>query len=633
MNREALDKFFERGILALVLAILVFAPLAIGAVDPWEFLVVQGLTIGVSIFWLLRIWLGDKSKLLWPPVCWVALAFVIYAVARYLTADIEYVARQELIQILVIATLFFSVTTNLYRQEFSQIISFTVIALAMGISCFAVYQFATHHWNVWGFVGLYPGRATGTYISPNDFACFLEMILPLTLAYILVGRIKPLTRILLGYCALAIGAGIFTTFSRGGWVAAGIGVFALLIILVFSRHHRLPALFLLILLFGGGVFMGVKYLPHTAAFIQRSHNGGMQPGQIDLNLRRDLWTAAIQMWQDHFWLGVGPAHYNFRYPQYRTERMQFAPDRVHNDYLNLLADWGTVGGIIVAAGIIAFIAGLLQTRRHVRRADKTFGSGMSNRHAFFLGAGCGLLALAAHSAIDFNLHIPANAILGATLLALVSSNLRFATERFWLPFQWPARTAVAIFLLGGITYLGWQESRHVHEQIWLSRAELAPNFSPERAADLEKAFAVEPKNPQTAYDIGECYRVESFDGGKDFDALAQTATDWFSRGIQLNPFNPDNYFRCGMCLDWLGRHEEAEKLFWDAEARDPNSYFVAANFGWHYFQAGDYAAARAWCLRSQQLQWNENKIAAEYLELSEQRLLDQAEGKIIFPGF
>src|SRR5271170_8003179 len=157
MNRDALDKFFERGILALVLVILIFAPLAFGAVDAWAFLVVQALTICVAIFWALRIWFSPKPQLLWPPLCWVVLAFVIYAVARYLTADIEYVARQELIQILVCAILFFAIVNNLYRQETAQTISFALIFLAMGISCFAVYQFLTHSNPVWNFTSPYVG--------------------------------------------------------------------------------------------------------------------------------------------------------------------------------------------------------------------------------------------------------------------------------------------------------------------------------------------------------------------------------------------------------------------------------------------------------------------------------------------
>ena len=68
-----------------------------------------------------------------------------------------------------------------------------------------------------------PGRASGTYISPNNLAGFLEMILPLAIAYTLAGRMKPLMRILLGYSALVMLAGIAVTFSRGGWAASAAG--------------------------------------------------------------------------------------------------------------------------------------------------------------------------------------------------------------------------------------------------------------------------------------------------------------------------------------------------------------------------------------------------------------------------
>src|SRR5688500_17014484 len=107
MNREAFDRWCERGILGLVLAILVFGPLATGAVRTLEFLIVQGLTLGVLLLWIIRIWAGERTKFLWPPICWAVIAFVVYAVARYLTCDIEYVGRRELIRILVYAFLFF----------------------------------------------------------------------------------------------------------------------------------------------------------------------------------------------------------------------------------------------------------------------------------------------------------------------------------------------------------------------------------------------------------------------------------------------------------------------------------------------------------------------------------------------
>ena len=39
------------------------------------------------------------------------------------------------------------------------------------------------------------------------------------------------------------------------------------------------------------------------------------------------------------------------------------------------------------------------------------------------------------------------------------------------------------------------------------RAAKLPNYSPAQQAALERAFAAEPKDFQTAYKIGECYRV------------------------------------------------------------------------------------------------------------------------------
>jgi O-antigen ligase len=633
MNREVLDKFFERGILVLVLAILVFAPLAMGAVDAWAFLVVQGLTIGVMLLWALRIWFSPKPQLLWPPICWAVLAFTVYAIARYLTADIEYVARQELIQVLICAFLFFAIINNLYRQEFSQVISFVLIFLAMGISCYAVFQFITHSQRVWNLEALYPGRASGTFISPNNLAGFLEMLLPLAVAYILVGRMRPATRILLSYSALAIAAGIVVTFSRGGWAAGALALLALLGILIFHRRHQLPALLLLIFLIAGGGIFAAKYLTRTMTYIQRASSDGMNVNHVELELRADMWRAAAQMWRDNFWFGVGPAHYDYRFREYRPPDVQLRPDRAHNDYLNLLADWGVTGGIVVFAGAAFFCAGLLQTRKHVRLVEKDSGGGKSNRHAFFLGVSTGLLALALHSVVDFNLHIPSNAILGVTLLALVSGNLRFATEVFWINVRLPLKMFATLALGGGIFYLSAQEISRAREVLWLARAAQLPNFSSECAAALENAFAAAPKNFETAYDIGECYRTQSFEGGQNSDELARTAMQWFERSWKLNRFDGYSYLRYGMCLDWLNRHAEAEIFFNQADALDPNGYFTDANIGWHYVQAGDYAAARPWLERSLRLQWHDNPIAESYLDLAEQKLRDNASGKNPFPGF
>ena len=631
MNREALDRWCERGILFLVLAILVFGPLAMGAVDEWAFLIIQALMVGVMLVWALRLWISPHPRLLWPPIGWVVLAFAIYALGRYLTADIEYVARREMIQVLLYAFLFFAIVHNLHHQESAQMISFTLIFLAAGISGYAVYQFLTHTNHVWNFISPYTGRGSGTYISPNDFAGFLEMLLPLAAAYALVGRVKPLVRALLIYALFGIMAGLAVTFSRGGWAASAVGLLTLLLVLSCHRNHRLPALGLLILCVAGGTVFVTEYRARL------SNDSGQTPKwetavQRDWGVRRDMWLAAIEMWRDHFWWGVGPGLYDYRFREYRPESMQMRPGRVHNDYLNLVADWGTVGGIIVAAGMAVFSAGLLKTRKYVRPPENDFGRGRGSRFAFFLGASAGLLALAVHSLVDFNLHIPANAILGVTLLALLSSNLRFASERYWLPTRLPLKTLATLALVSGGVYLSYQAWRQGREQLWLARAGRLPEFSSARTAVLMKAFAAEPMNFETAYDIGEAYRLQSFKGGQNYEDLARTAMTWYARALKLDRYDGYDYLRSGMCLDWLGQHAEAGRYFSRAEALDPNGYYTVANIGWHYVQTGDYAAARSWLARSVRLNYQDNVIGRSYLEICERKLVENASGQSLLPA-
>ena len=148
MNHEVWDNRCERGILGLVLAILVFGPLATGAVRTPDFLILQTLTLGVLLLWVARLWLNPKIKLLWPPICWAVLAFTLYAIGRYATADIEYVARQEMIRVLVYAGLFFAILNNLHRQESAQIIVLTLVFLAMAVAGYALFQFFTGEMNV-----------------------------------------------------------------------------------------------------------------------------------------------------------------------------------------------------------------------------------------------------------------------------------------------------------------------------------------------------------------------------------------------------------------------------------------------------------------------------------------------------
>ncbi len=120
---------------------------------------VQGIGALIFVLWGARLWLNPKPKLLWPPLAWVVVMFTVYAVARYFTSDIEYVARAEVIQVLLFALVFFVVVNSLHGQDEAQTIKFYVDHAATLLSCYALAQLITHSDRVWNLHSGYIGRA------------------------------------------------------------------------------------------------------------------------------------------------------------------------------------------------------------------------------------------------------------------------------------------------------------------------------------------------------------------------------------------------------------------------------------------------------------------------------------------
>src|ERR1043166_2545820 len=142
------------------------------------------------------------------------------------------------------------------------------------------------------------------------------MLLPLALAYTLAGRGKPLTKVLLGYTALVMVAGIGVTVSRGSWVAGGFALLILFGILAIHRSYRLPSLLLMVVLVGGSTY----FITKTEYFKQRFRQS-FASGRLDLDVRYELWDATVRMWRDHVWLGVGPGHFDYRFRVYRPAQV------------------------------------------------------------------------------------------------------------------------------------------------------------------------------------------------------------------------------------------------------------------------------------------------------------------------
>lgn len=631
MNREKLDELCESGILWLVLGILVFGPLALGANRTWAFLVVESLTLLVMFCWMLRLWIAKSPKFLMPPITWVAMGFMAWTFYQYKQADIEYAARWEMVRVLVYGCLFLAIINNLHSQDAKQTIGLTLIFLAMTISCYAVYQVVSKNGKVYNIPNVYEGRGSGTFIYPNHLAGFLEMILPLGIAYVFIGRLSHVTKILLCYACLCIAAGIAATMSRGGYLVTALALVALCAFFLTQRDYRIQGLVLLSLLV---VTMAIA-IPRMGDLRGHMNRKIVDTGKTD-DMRLALWGPATKMWKDHFWTGVGPGLFDYNFGPYRPVQVQMRPLYVHNDYLNTLVDYGVVGAAFVGVAVALLYWGIFRNWRVVRGSKNDFARKKSSKFALMVGGSVGIFAILVHSCVDFNMHLPANAILAITLMALLSSQWRFATESYWFRAAIPLRTIATIVILALICYLGTLGIKAGREFVWLNRAEElntpSYHYSDYRIYALEQAIKVEPKNFTALYELGECFRQRSWDGADaEYKQFGRKALDCFMQSAKLNAHDSMNWLRGGMCVDWIGYHadgtrDDSSSYYMKANELDPNNYFVTLHTGWHYAQVGDLAAARSWFERSIRFEWKDadNPIAYNYLKILDKQMKDSA---------
>ena len=588
-----IDRYCERGIIALVLLVLVYATLAWGAVRLTEFAMVQGATALVLILWGVRLWANRSLRLFWPPICWAVLAFVVYAIVRCHYVEIAYPARQELNQTFVYAALFFAIVNNVNRRDCTTWICVTLIALGSALVVVAAIQFAGHSPpRIWGSIRtvVYGTRGSGTFINPNHFCALLEMIAPIALSYALMGRFKPTAKVVLAYCACLLVAGICVSVSRGGIVAAAISLTAFLVALLFQRGYRLRAAVML-----AAIFLAGYVAVHNADALNRR----FASASSDMELRTHIWGIAHQLHQKNIAWGIGPGHFDYEFwPYHHSSVIRLRPGYVHNDYLQTVCEWGVVGMAIIGAALALLFWGIARTWTFVRRDPFELGSRHSSKAAFVLGGGFGLLAVLIHSVSDFNMHIPAVALVAITLMAQLSAQLRFATERFWFNPRFAGRCLLSATVMAGAVWIAFQAQHGFSEQFFLNRAYRQQAWNLQSLADLRSAAEIEPLNPRTLYDLGDCLRCLGDQALPEDPSFSKEALVWLDRAAKIDPYHPLTPMRYGMCLDALDRTAESLPYFERACALDPFGYMEPLYQGRHYMILENYPAAKEALVRS-----------------------------------
>jgi O-antigen ligase len=314
VERTSLDTWLARIIGALLIAILGTAPLVFGALRDQDFFWIQALGVCAGTLWLIRLWLNPRPVFL-PPIVWPLALFCIYGIVRWFTSDIEYLARKEVIRVLYYMMFFVIALNHFQNIKLADVTISILIALGMALSVYALRQYLTGTSVVWNQVRpSYAFRGSGTFIYPNHFAGFAEMLLALGFGYVFLGRLSKWLRIFLAYCLLWLVTGIYFSFSRAGWIVTIGGLLILLPVLFRNRRRQIVAFALCFVFLVGGLVWELRTRQITRRF---TDIGKIEPHSA-LNVRVGLWMSAYQIWQEQPLWGGGPGHFDERFRAYRT---------------------------------------------------------------------------------------------------------------------------------------------------------------------------------------------------------------------------------------------------------------------------------------------------------------------------
>ncbi len=265
-------------------------------------------------------------------------------------------------------------------------------------------------------------QATGTYTNRDHFSGMLEMLLPLAVMFgwsILQRRREHFEQSLspaLQVCSVWATAALFLvaivySLSRMGFFVA---ICSLFVALSLSFGPRLPSknfrtIGLTALALGAlALFIFLPPDQLIARFADMASSGKITP-----DARVYFWKETLSLIDEFRWFGCGLGGFESSFLKYQAAMNGFRVEFAHNDYLQYLAELGIVGfGILMAAVVgvaIPVVKGI------VRIEDE-------NRRLLLVGCAGSFVAIGIHSFVDFNLYIPANAMILAWIGGIASIN-------------------------------------------------------------------------------------------------------------------------------------------------------------------------------------------------------------------
>jgi len=386
--------------------ILLIAPLAFGAVQPWAWgaLVVAAVFL-ISLWGLAQVQQG-QARVLWSPIYVPVALFLFLGLAQFLgglTLD-SYATREALLKLTTNLILFFVAVQLVATAPRSAWRAFGLIItlFAFSLALFAIVQYFSSGGLIYWIVKTPSGCTFGPYLNHNHYAGLMEMLIPISAGYVLGRPEGQRGQSLLGFAVLVAIASSLLSGSRGGLISlcAEIAILAAILFRFSPAARRRPFAAMVPL---GVIAAAVLFFwmdpGHISQRLATIANIPYKP-EVTLAERMVVSKDSMRVFADYGWLGTGLGSFEVTYPRYQSFATDLMWDHAHNDYAEALVETGLVGGSLILSAIVLFL----------RQAFHNLRKRLQHEAGWIqLGATLGCCGLLVHSFGDFNFHIPANA--------------------------------------------------------------------------------------------------------------------------------------------------------------------------------------------------------------------------------
>jgi O-antigen ligase len=402
-ERRALSLRLGNIVLFGTFGLLMFGPLAFGAVEPWSIFCLETGSVLLTLTWLAKQWIDDELNIRWNPLFLPMIAFAVLVLIQIVLRYSAYPhdTRSGALLYCAYAMLCFLSGQSMVRSSQARKVAVILTLYGFVIAAFALLQGIAPNGKIyWARQPRLGGWIYGPYVNHNHYAGLMELLVPIPLVLALTRLAEDKERIAAAVAAAVMVGTIFLSGSRGGMLAITVELAILAVILFRQRRGIRIAIGLgafTIVLVGMLTWLGGKELTNRVSSISTESRTEISGG-MRLSIDRDT----IHMFRQKPLLGWGLQTFPVVYPQFRSFYTNFFVNEAHNDYLQLLAEMGVLG----FGTLVWFVIVLC---RNAIPKITNWTSEVSG--AVTLACILGCTGIFVHSLVDFNLQIPSNAAL------------------------------------------------------------------------------------------------------------------------------------------------------------------------------------------------------------------------------